>query len=160
MALAAPLVDVETLSTFMRAPFLGTEGDQALLILQVVSAWARTVGGKNWNTTTTAAMMPPDDVVGVVLSAARREITNPNRVITESLGPVSVTWAPPPEGFFTPAELRILGRKSSGNLFTISTRREEDSWAVGYLHMRSDLGDDPIPYLNYGEPGYDGTIPG
>ena len=157
MALAPPLVSVATLSTFMRAPFSPPEEAQALLILQVVSAWARTVGGKNWNSTDN---LPPDDVVGVVLSGARREVTNPNRVITESLGPVSVTWAPPPDGFFTPAELRILARKASGSLFTISTRREEDSWGVGYIHMRDDLSDEPMPYLNYGEPGYGGTIPG
>jgi hypothetical protein len=157
MALALPLVDVDTLSAFMRAPFSTAEEEQAYLILQVVSAWARTVGGKNWNNTTTP---PPDDVVGVVLSAARREMTNPNRVISESLGPVSVTWAPPPDDFFTPAELRILSRKSKGSLFTVSTRREDAAWAVGYLHMREDLSDEPIPYLNYGEPGFEGTIPG
>lgn len=156
MALAAPLVDTGTLSAFMRAPFSDSEDEQAYLILQVVSAWARTVGGKNWNLTDTP---PPDDVVGVVLSAARREMTNPNRVISEALGPVSVTWAPPPEGFFTPAELRILAKKSSGSLFTVSTRREEESWGVGYIHMTADLSDEPFPYLNYGEPGYEGTSP-
>lgn len=156
MALAPPLVDVDTLSAFMRAPFSEAEEEQAYLILQVVSAWARTVGGKAWNLTNT---LPPDDVVGVILSAARREVTNPNRVITESLGPMSVTWAPPPDDFFTPAEMKILARKASGSLFTISTRREEEAWGVGYLHMRQDLSDEPFPYLNYGEPGFDGTIP-
>lgn len=157
MALAPPLVDTETLSAFMRTTFSPAEEDQATLVLQVVSAWARSTGMTNWNLTDT---LPPDDVVGVILSAARREMTNPNRVISEALGPVSVTWAPPPAGFFTDAELRILARKKTGSLFTVSTRREDASWGVGYLHMREDLSDEPIPYLNYGEPGFDGTIPG
>ncbi|MFM8798892.1 MAG: hypothetical protein ACKODT_08040 [Fluviibacter sp.] len=148
---------MDTLSAFMRTTFSPSEEEQAYLILQVVSAWARSAGMVNWNLTDN---LPPDDVAGVILSASRREMTNPNRVISEALGPVSVTWAPPPDNFFTPGELRILARKKSGSLYTISTRREEDAWGVGYLHMRADLSDDPIPYLNYGEPGFDGTIPG
>jgi hypothetical protein len=113
------------------------------------------VGGKNWNNTD---LLPPDDVVGVVLSASRRELVNPDRIITESMGPLSVTRARPPDGFFTAGELAILARKSGGGLYTISTRREEESWGVGYLHMREDLSDEAFPYLNYGEPGWEDTI--
>ncbi len=157
MALAAPLATVEQLSAYMRRTFTPSspEEAQAELVLRVVSAWARAEGGKNWNDTD---YLPPDDVVGVVLSAARREITNPDRLITESMGPLSVTRAKPPEGFFTAGELGILHRKSTGGLYTISTRREEKGWGVGYLHMRDDLSDEPVPYLNYGEPGWDETI--
>ena len=156
MALSDPLVGVDDLSTFMRTTFSGAEEDQAFLILQVVSAWVRTVGRKNWNNTD---LLPPDDVVGVVLSAARRELTNPDRIISETMGPLSVTRAAPPDGFFTAGELAILRRKSKGALFTISTKREEKRWGTGYLHMRDDLSDEPFPYLDRRDPGWNGTIP-
>lgn len=156
MALAPPLASVDDLATFMRTDFGGTgQEDQADLVLRVVSAWVRTVAGKNWNN---SDLLPPDDVVGVVLSAARRELTNPDRVITETMGPLSVTRAKPPDGFFEAGELQILRKKASGSLFTISTRREEEGWSTGYLHMRTDLGDEPFPYLAYGEPGWRDTI--
>src|SRR6478736_1899113 len=155
MALAAPLVALSDLATYMRTTFSGTQEAQAELVLRVVSAWARTEGGKNWNSTD---LLPPDDVVGVVLSAARRELSNPDRIITESMGPLSVTRAKPPEGFFLAGELAILRKKSSGSLFTISTMREESGWGTGYLHMTQDLSDEPFPYMNYGEPGWDETI--
>jgi len=173
MALSDPLVSVEDLSTFMRTTFaIGPEEDQAYLVLQVVSAWVRTTGGKNWNSTN---LLPPDDVVGVVLSASRRELNNPDRIISESMGPISVTRAAPPEGFFTRGELSILQRKSGGSLFTISTRREDEAWGygyinmredarrrgeklVGYIHTREDLSDEPLPYLNEDDPGHSGLI--
>lgn len=155
MALSAPLVGVDDLSTFMRTQFVGDQEDQAYLVLQVVSAWVRTTGGKNWNNTD---LLPPDDVVGVVLSASRRELNNPDRIISETMGPISVTRAAPPEGFFTRGELSILRRKSSGSLFTISTRREDDNWGTGYIHMREDLSDEPFPYMNVDDPGYPGLI--
>lgn len=156
MALAEPLVSVSELATYMKATFAeGSETDQADMVLRVVSEWARTIGGKRWNNTD---LLPPGDVVGVVLSASRRELTNPDRVITESMGPLSVTRARPPEGFFTPGELQILRKKSKGSLFTVSTRREEREWSTGYIHMREDLSDEAIPYLNYGEPGWGNTI--
>lgn len=156
MALAPPLVSVDDLSTFIRRTFAPDEEEQAYMVLQVVSAWARSEGRKNWNSTD---LLPPDDVVGVVLSAARRELSNPDRVITESMGPLSVTYNKAPDGFFTPGEMAILRKKSRGSLFTVSTRREEEAWATGYLHMREDLSDDPFPYINnYGEPGWEGTV--
>lgn len=155
MPLAAPLATVEQLSTYMRKTFTTTEGQQAYLTLQVVSAWARTEAKKNWNG---SDLLPPDDVVGVVLSAARREMTNPDRVVSQSMGAMSVTYEKAPVGFFTPGELAILRKKSSGSLFTVSTRREDQSWGMGYLHMRDDLSDDPFPYLNHGEPGWEGTV--
>lgn len=155
MALAPSLVSLTELATYMRTTFSGAAENQAELVLQVVSAWARSEGGKNWNTTDNP---PSDDVVGVILSASRRELTNPDRIITESMGPLSVTRAQPPRGFFTDGELSILRRKNNGGLFTVSTSREEKGWGVGYLHMRDDLSDEPFPYLNYGEPGWDETI--
>jgi len=154
MALASPLASAAELGVYMRRTFSSDELAQVELVLRVVSAWARSEGGKNWNDTT---LLPPDDVVGVVLSAARRELVNPDRIITESMGPLSVTRAQPPDGFFTRGELAIL-RKKSGSLFTVSTRREEEGWGTGYLHMREDLSDEPVPYLRYGEPGWEDTI--
>jgi hypothetical protein len=155
MPLAAPLASLADLAKYMRKTFTTTEGEQAYLTLQVVSAWARTEGKKNWNSSDT---LPPDDVVGVVLSAARREMTNPDRVISQSMGPMAVTYEKAPIGFFTAGELAILRKKSSGSLYTVSTRREDEWWGMGYLHMREDLSDDPFPYLNYGEPGWEGTV--
>lgn len=155
MALAAPLISVDDLSTYMRTTFTGAAEDQAYLVLQVVSAWVRTVGQKNWNGTD---LLPPDDVVGVVLSAARRELTNPDRIISETMGPLSVTRAAPPDGFFTAGELAILRRKAKGSLFTISTSREEEAWSVGYIHMRDDLSDEPFPYMDHRDPGWPGSI--
>jgi hypothetical protein len=150
-----PLVSVEDLSTFMRTTFAGTEEDQAYLVLQVVSAWARSIGQKNWNNTD---LLPPDDVVGVVLSASRREMNNPDRVISETMGPVSVTRAPVPPLFFTPGEMAILNRKSSGSMYTMSFRREDDRWAMGYIYMTEGLYDEPMPYLSEWDPGYGGTV--
>lgn len=155
MALAPPLADVDQLALFMRTTFDDDQSAQADLILRMVSAWARTVAGKNWNN---SDLLPPDDVVGVVLSATRRELTNPDRIITESMGPLSITRAKPPEGFFEAGEMQILRKKSSGSLYTIGFSREDPGWATGYLHMRADLSDEPFPYLNYGEPGWESTI--
>lgn len=155
MALAPALVSVDDFALFLRTTFSSDEEDQAALTLAVVSAWARTIGGRNWNLTD---LLPPDDVVGVILSASRREWSNPDRIISETMGPLSVTRAKPPDGFFDPGEVAILRKKSSGSLYTISTRREEDRWGTGYLHMRADLSDEPTPYLNHGEPGWEDTI--
>lgn len=154
MSLAPPLATAVQLGAYMRTTFSGDALTQAEMVLQVVSAWARTVGGRAWG----PELLPPDDVVGVVLSAARRELTNPDRVISEHMGPLSVTWAPPPDDFFTAGEMAILRRKSGGGLYTISTRREEPGWGDGYLHMVADLSDEPLPYLPYGEPGWDSTV--
>ena len=134
----------------MRTTFAGTEEDQAYLVLQMVSAWVRTIGQKNWNNTT---LLPPDDVVGVVLSASRREMNNPDRV-----GPVSVTRQPVPERFFTPGEMAILKKKSSGAMYTMSFRREDEQWAMGYIFMTTGLWDEPMPYLSEWDPGYGGTV--
>ncbi len=150
-----PLVSVEDLSTFMRTTFAGTEEDQAYLVLQMVSAWVRTIGQKNWNNTT---LLPPDDVVGVVLSASRREMNNPDRVVSETMGPVSVTRQPVPERFFTPGEMAILKKKSSGAMYTMSFRREDEQWAMGYIFMTTGLWDEPMPYLSEWDPGYGGTV--
>jgi hypothetical protein len=156
MALADPLVTVEELSTFMRTTFAsGPERDQAYLVLKVVSAYVRTLGQKNWNNTD---LLPPGDVVGVVLSASRRELTNPDRIISESMGPISVTRQVPPDGFFTRGEMAIIRKKSSGSMYTIPFRREDDRWAVGYIHMTYDLSDEPFPYFDQWDPGYWGTI--
>lgn len=155
MAFSDPLATVGDLAAFMRMTFDIPQEDQALLTLQVVSAWVRTVARKNWNNTD---LLPPDDVVGVVLSAARREMSNPDRIISESMGPLSVTRTPPPVGFFTPGELAILRRKSSGAMYTIPFQREDERWAMGYIHMTEGLYDEPMPYLNQWDPGYWGTV--
>lgn len=154
-ALDEPLATPEQLATYMQKEFTGPELDRADLVLRVVSAWVRSTARKYYNSTN---FLPPSDVIGVVLSAARREMVNPDRVITEQMGPLSVTRAQPPEGFFTPGEMQILLRKSGNSLFTVSTRREEQGWSTAYIHMREDLSDEPIPYLGPNDPGHRGTI--
>lgn len=149
------LASVDDFALFLRTTFSTEEAEQADFTLRVVSTWARTLGGRNWNDTD---LLPPYDVVGVVLSAARRDWLNPDRVITESMGPMSVTRNKPPHGFFDPGEIQILRKKSSGGLHTISTRREEHGWGVAYRHMTPDLSDEPFPDLNYGEPGWESGI--
>jgi len=155
MSFSDPLADVADLATFMRTNFNGPEEEQAILVLKIISAWVRTLGQKNWNNTD---LLPPADVVGVVLSASRRELSNPDRIISESMGPVSVTRLTVPDGFFTKGEMAIIRKKSSGSMYTIGFRREDDRWAFGYIHMTPDLSDDPFPYLDEWDPGYWGTI--
>ncbi len=153
MALPEPLASVEDFERFLRTTFSAEEREQADFTLRVVSTWARTLGGRDWNTTDN---LPPYDVVAVVLSAARRDWLNPQRLITESMGPISVTRARPPEGFFDPGEVQILKKKSRGSLYTINTYREDrPRLGVAFNHMSPDMGDEPYPDLNEGEPGYE-----
>lgn len=155
VTLADPIVDTTTFALFMRTTFSTQDQTNAQLILQVVSAWARTIGGKQWNATD---LIAPDDVVGVVLSASRREWINPDRVITDSMGPLAVTYSKPPDQFFSRGELQILLRKAKGALFTVGTRREEVGWSTGYLYMGQEISGDPFPYLNFGDPGWEETL--
>lgn len=152
---AAPLIDAGTLASYLRLTFTQEQSAQADLILRVVSEWARTIGGKRWNATD---LLAPPDVIGVVLSASRREWNNPDRVITDNLGPLAVTYAKPPDQFFSRGELQILWRKSKGSLFTVSFRREENGWSTGYLYMGQNVSGDPFPYLNFGDPGWEMTL--
>ncbi|WP_207760580.1 hypothetical protein [Mycolicibacterium sphagni] len=131
---------------------------QAELVLAIVSSWARVVSGQSWPDAPTGV---PDDVRAVVLQASRRELKNPDRVISRQMGPFNVTFSSPPDGFFYPAELAILKRfRRSGGLRTVSVSRGEDGrpWAgkVGYLHYGE--GDGIFPFCS-GDEGYGDPVP-
>ena len=74
------------------------------------------------------------------------------------MGPISVTRLTVPDGFFTKGEMAIIRKKSSGSMYTIPFSREDDRWAMGYIHMTQDLSDEPLPYLDRWDPGYGGTV--
>jgi hypothetical protein len=150
----ADLASVDDLATLMKlAPFTGIDLDQATLVIQIVSAWARGVSGQAWPDAPTGV---PPDVRAVVLTASRRELNNPDKVITETMGPFNVTYSTPPDGFFTPAELAILRRFAGrpAGLFTISMSRGDvpTAFTDGYLSFGD--GGEPLPYYAFGDPGW------
>lgn len=150
------LVSVSDLQTFMGREFSGDAEQQAELVLGVVSSWARVVSGQSWPD---APAGVPDDVRSVVLLAASRELKNPDKVISRQMGPFSVRFSDPPDGFFFPAELAILRRfRRSGGLRVVSTTRGEEfrDNQVGFLEYGS--GDVLFPAFSPGEPGYDESL--
>ena len=154
----AGLASVDDLETLMGKTLSGDDREQAELVLLFVSSWARVVSGQRWPD---APVGVPDDVRAIVLQASRRELKNPDRVITRSMGPFSVQFAQPPDGFFYPGELAILKRFSrSGGLRTMGTTRGEDGrpWAgnVGYLQYGD--GDGLFPFCGADE-GYGDVLP-
>lgn len=148
------LATVAMLQTWM-SPVTFTTDDitRAAYVLRVVSGWARQVAGKIWPDPGAADF--PVTVQGIVLAAARREMENPRRVVHEVKGPESASYLPAsvPDGFFTEAECKFLKRfRPGGGLFTIRTMKDDEEWTLGYIHV---LGSNkPIPYFNYGDPGW------
>lgn len=154
----AGLASVDALQTLMKTVFEAEDFDQAELVLEIVSSWARVVSGQQWPD---APDQVPPDVTAVVLQASRRELKNPDRVITRSMGPFSVQFAQPPDGFFYPAELAILKRfRRSGGLRTVSTTRGEDGrpWAGDTGYLQYGDGDGLFPFCGADE-GYGEVLP-
>lgn len=151
--MATGLATVEQLQTLMSTVFSGDELGQAELVLNIVSSWARVVSGQSWPDAPTGV---PEDVGYVVLQATRRELKNPDRVITREMGPFNVTYSAPPDGFFYPAELAILKRfRRSGGLRTVATTRGDlGQREVAYLQFGGEL----FPAFTDGEPGYKSAI--
>lgn len=150
------LVSIQDLQALMKVDFTGDALEQAQLVLDMASSWARVVSGRAWPDAPTGV---PDDVRAVVLQAARRELTNPEKIIERSMGPFSVKFSAPPDGFFSPAELAILKRfrKSQGLMTMGVTRGEEgrpDAGKIGWLHFGEGDGLFPFCGLNegYGDP--------
>lgn len=148
----AGLAAVLDLQTLMQTEFASDAWDQAELVLDIVSSWARVVSGQSWSDAPSGV---PDDVRAVVLQASRRELRNPDRVISREMGPFTATYSAPPDGFFYPAELAILKRfRRTGGLRVLSTTRGEEARPeAGYLHYGD--GDVLFPAFSSGEPGYD-----
>ena len=152
----AGLASVDDLQTLMQTVFTGDASEQAELVLGIVSSWARVVSGQLWPDAPSGV---PDDVRAVVLQASRRELRNPDRVISRDMGPFSVTYSAPPAGFFYPAELAILKRfgRGFGGLRTVSTTRgEEGRPDAGFLQFGE--GDGLFMAFGPDDPGYDEAI--
>lgn len=152
------LVAIGDLQALMKVEFSGDDLEQAQLVLDIVSAWARVVSGRTWPD---APVGVPDDVRAVVLQAARRDLQNPERVITRSMGPFSVQFSQPPDGFFYPAELAILKRfRKTQGLRTMGVTRGEtgrpNAGKLGYLHFGE--GDGLFPFCGADE-GYGTPLP-
>lgn len=152
----AGLASVEELQTLMSQTFEGDDLEQAELVLGIVSSWARVVSGRAWPDAPSGV---PDDVRAVVLQASRRELKNPDRVISRQMGPFNVQYSQPPDGFFYPAEEAILKRfRRSGGLMTVSTSRGEEGrpWAGRTAYIR--YGDGLFPFCSEGD-GYGDVVP-
>lgn len=147
------LATVDELAAWMGVSFEEEDIARAAFILRVASGAARQISGRFWPDRGAADF--PITVRGIVLAAARREFENPRRVTYEVKGPESATYsqAAVPPGFFTDAEQKFLLRfRSGGGLFTIRTHKDDEEWTLGYIRV---LGSDrPIPYFNYGDPGW------
>lgn len=133
------LASVDDLGVLMKRVFTGDDEDQAAMVLAIVSSWARVASGQSWPDAPTGV---PDDVRYVVLAASRRELTNPDRVISKTKGPFSVTYDKMPAGFFSKAEMAILGRFKgvSGGFRTLSTTKGDEATAASYGFLNWDDG--------------------
>ncbi|SKT45294.1 Uncharacterised protein [Mycobacteroides abscessus subsp. bolletii] len=140
----------------MGVTFTQDQRAQAELVLNMVSAWARGYSGQSWPDPASV----PEDVPWVVLSAAKRELRNPDRAVSKAKGPFSVSYGRLPDGAFLPAELAILRRyRGGGGLFTVQFGRSDttiDPFAFGKDGFLEDgSGGDPIPYYRRDEPGWE-----
>lgn len=147
------LATVDQLRVWMQADFDADDQARAAYVLRVASGWAREIAGKIWPDRNAPDF--PITVQGIVLAAARREIENPGRFIHETKGPEAASRLPAsvPAGFFTEPECKFLKKyRPGGGLFTIRTMKDDEEWTLGYIHV---LGSSkPIPYFNYGDPGW------
>lgn len=149
------LASVADLELLMKRTFTGADLDQADMVLSAVSAWARAVSGQEWPD---APVGVPSDVKYVVLAATRRVLTNPDGVVSESMGPFSKTYEKQPVDFFMPAEVAILKRyrpspRLNSGLFTVGfSRGERATPFVNYVRFGSD--GEKFPCFWQGDPGY------
>lgn len=147
------LATVAQLQTWMNTSFDTNDALRAAYVLRVASNWARLIAGKIWPDPNAPDF--PVTVQGIVLRAARTEMENPRRVVHEVKGPESASYLPAsvPDGFFTEHECKFLKKfRPGGGLFTIRTMKDDEEWTLGYIRV---LGSSrPIPYFNYGDPGW------
>lgn len=150
----AGLASIDELQTLMKKTFEGEGLAQAQLVLNIVSSWVQVIASKAWPDPDDV----PFDVKGVVLAASRRDLlAPPDRAVARTMGPLQVQFAPPPDGFFTDAELAILRRfrpqARNGGLRTISTTRGEYGrpWAG---KVRLGKNGQPWTIFEYGDLGW------
>lgn len=151
------LASVEQLQALMNRTFSGGDLDQANSVLTIISSWARVASGQEWPDAPDGV---PQDVVSVVLTASRRDLgtVDGKSVLMDNMGPFSATYGAAPAGFFSPAEMAILGRfRKAGGLFTISTTRGEclGAQSAGFVYDNENETGDPIAYYAVGEPGWE-----
>lgn len=150
-ALASP----DDLATLLKETLTGDDLDQANLLLQMASAWARSYAQRLWPTPADIPAVKRDTVVGIILASVRRELVNPRRVTYEVQGPETATYslASCPPGFFTTEEIAYLQKCSvTGNWWVQDTYRDDPRETLGYLYatgMRA-----PIPMYAPGDPGH------
>jgi len=135
----AALATVADLAVLMRTSFSegSAEEAQAELVLELASAWARGYAQKLWPTLDDVSALKRETVKGIILSSARRELTNPRRVVYEVHGPDSASYnqAACPPGFFTDEELRFLQScRKTGNTWVQRTYRDDPEVTAGYLY--------------------------
>lgn len=151
------LASTADLATFMKVEFDEAATEQAGLVLQLASAWARSIAHKLWATAEDIAEFRRDTVVGIILASSRRELTNPRRVTYEVHGPDSASYNQKavPAGFFTDEELKYLQacRGSTGSLWTVETYRDEPEVSDGYLYATTTSKPFPM-YAPYDTEGW------
>ncbi len=151
------LASTSDLATFMKVAFDEAATEQAELVLQLASAWARSIAHKLWAEPEDIAEFRRDTVIGIILASARRELTNPRRVTYEVHGPDSASYNQKavPAGFFTDEEEKYLRacRGSSGSMWTVETYRDEEATSEGYLHSATTAKPFPM-YAPYDTEGW------
>lgn len=135
----AALATVDDLASLMKTTFAdpSEELDQANLLLQMATAWARSYAQRLWPTPNDIPAWQSDTVVGIILTAVRRDLVNPRRVTYEVQGPESASYnvAACPPGFFTNEELNYLQScRSKGNAWVQKTYRDDPWESIGYLY--------------------------
>ena len=133
---------------------------QAELVLQLASAWARSIARKAWASVDAIPDWRRDTVVGIILAASRRELQNPRRVIYEVHGPDSASYnqSSCPPGFFTEPEERYLlsCKGSTGSWWAMETYRDDPEVSTGYLYAANSA--HPIPmYAPYDSEGWENS---
>lgn len=120
---------------------------RATATLDDASALVRAEGRQDWYDTETDAITAPHPVVTVVLSAAQRAFTNPEGLISETVGPFTKRRAERGDlgVFLTAAEKDIVRRyrTTSPGLWTQRTTRGEDGTST--LFMEDSFGSELFP---------------
>lgn len=155
----ANLASVEDLQKLMRRTFAeGDDLDQANAVLTIVSAWARSLSGRSWPDAPSGV---PADVNAVVLTAARRDLKNPDgSVLAKAKGPFSVQYKQAPDGFFTEPELAIFRqfKGKAGGLFTVGTTRGEIPGRIpAFLYWDRAYGE-PFAAFEFGDAGWNTAV--
>jgi hypothetical protein len=154
----AALVTAAEFSTFLGIPLPAVDSlkrQQMDMFLNDASEWVRDIAHQAWILPADA----PATVIGIIKAACRREWNNPKRVAYLVKGPQSASFIQSayPAEFFTELEERKLQSfKSTGELWTQSTYRDDEEITNGYLEVLPHGGYMPV-YHPY-DTGYPDSI--